>query len=64
MKKYNLDVEDNNEDYDEEDDEEYDYWDEYYDRKKRSGRKVRYAFAGIMVFFMWLVHRDKKNEEK
>lgn len=40
-------------------------WDEYDEyevpERRRSSRKLRYAFAGLLIFFMWLVKRDKKN---
>ena len=39
-------------------------WEDFEEpERKHSSRKLRYAFAGLLLFFMWLVKRDKKNAE-
>lgn len=51
-----------------------DEWDEDYDdydddcddcccRRNHSTRKCRYIFAGLLIFFMWLVKRDKDRNK-
>ena len=39
-------------------------WEDFEEpERKHSSRKLRYAFAGLLLFFMWLVRREKNNEE-
>ena len=50
-----------NDDWDDEFEDDWDDDDDY--ERNRSSRKIRYLFAGLLLFFMWLVYRDKKKAE-